>query len=202
MRKILILVLYLINIGFALENLGTYGKVYNIAEEDILDWIQKHSKLPQISKKEINKKVDEASTIHINLPIAKKDNIRKEKIIYTVPQDIVIEGKLIAKKGTKINVLKKIHLSKVYIVLADYMLKDFKHFDKETNAVFLITQGNIHKLDKKFKDLTIYAALPQVIKALRVKKIPSIVYQENDELVIYEKGYPNGSKKANTNSSN
>ncbi|RMD45800.1 MAG: hypothetical protein D6831_02905, partial [Aquificota bacterium] len=60
-----------------------------------------------------------------------------------------------------------------------------------------------YKLDKKFKNLTIYAALPQIIRTLKIKKIPSVVYQEKDKLIIYEKGYPNGKvKKLNNNSSN
>ena len=196
MRALIIAFLSFIYVGFAIENLGTYGKVYKIAEEDILQWIQKNAKLPKISQKEIQKKIEKASTIEVELPISKEDNVRYEKIIYEVPQDIVIDGKLIAKKGTKINVLEKIKLSKTYIVLADYMLPDFVDYNQRTNAVYLITSGNISKLEKKYPDLVIYGALPQVIQALRVKKIPSVVYQYKDYLVIYEKGYSNGKVKA------
>jgi len=196
--RVLIIILSFIYVGFAIENLGTYGKVYEIAEEDILKWIKKNAKLPNLSKTEIEEKLRKNAKIDINLSVAKEDKTRKEKIIYTVHKDIVVNGTVLAKAGTKINVLEKIRLSRTYIVLADYMLPDFVEYGKNGNTVFLITKGNIYELDKKYPDLFIYGALPQVIRALRVRKIPSIVYQEDDKLVIYEKGYPDGKVKTNT----
>ena len=203
MRKAIstFLLLGLINLGYALENLGTYGKVYQIEEEDIIEYIKKNAKLPKFSRKYIQQKIHEAAQIDINLPVNKRDKVRYEKLVYIVPNDIVIEGKLIAKKGTKINVLEKVKLHNTYIILADYMLPYFLDWNKKTNAVYLITQGNVFDLQKKYPNLRIYAGFPIVLSSLRVKSIPSIVYQYQDRLVILEKGFPNV-KKNNKHNSN
>ncbi|ACO04949.1 hypothetical protein PERMA_A0024 (plasmid) [Persephonella marina EX-H1] len=196
MRKIIsiFLSLGLIGFGYSLENLGTFGKVYQIEEEDIIEYIKKNAKPPKFSREYIQRKIHAAAQVDVNLPVNKRDNVRYEKIIYTVPNDIIIEGKLIAKKGTKINVLKEIKLHNTYVILADYMLPYFLDWNKKTNAVYLITQGNILDLQKKYPDLRIYAGFPKVLSSLKVKSIPSIVYQYQDKLVILEKGFPNDKK--------
>lgn len=191
----------LINLGYAFENLGTYGKVYQIEEEDIIEHIKRNAKLPKFSRKYIQQKIHAAAQININLPVNKRDKVRYEKLIYTVPNDIVIEGNLIAKEGTKIDILKKIKLHNTYIILADYMLPYFLDWNKKTNAVYLITQGNVLDLQKKYPNLRIYAGFPKVLSSLKVKSIPSIVYQYQDKLVILEKGFPNA-KKDNKHTSN
>lgn len=203
MRKAISIVLLfgLISFGYALENLGTFGKVYQIEEEDIIEYIKKNAKIPKFSKKYIQQKIHAAAQINLNLPVNKRDKVRYEELVYTVPKDIVIEGKVIAKKGTKINVLKKIKLHNTYIILADYMLPYFLDWDKKTNAVYLITQGNILDLQKKYPNLRIYAGFPKVLSSLKVNSIPSIVYQHQDKLVILEKGFPNA-KKDNKHNSN
>lgn len=198
MKKIFLVLILFISFGYGLENLGTYGKVYTIEEEDIIEYIKKNAKLPKFSKKEIENKIHKAAQIDLNLPVNKRDNIRHEKIIYTIPNDIVIEGKVIAKKGTKINVLDRIHLHNTYIVLADYMLPYFLDWNRNNNVVYLITQGNIYDLQKKYPNLRIYAGFKLVLSSLKVKSIPSIVYQHQDKLVILEKGFPNA-KKVNDN---
>lgn len=189
--RIFLIVLLLLTLtnSFAIENLGTYGKVYEIEEEDILEYVKRNAKMPSFSQDEIRKKIRKAADVNLNLPVNKRDNVRFERIIYTVPDDIVINGTVIAKKGTQINVLQQIKLSRTYIVLADYMLPYFLDWSKKTNAVFLITKGNILDLEEKYPNITIYAALPEVVKALRVRSIPSIVYQSEDRLVILEKGF-------------
>jgi len=194
MKYLLVLALFLVSTTYAIENLGTYGKVYKIAEEDIIEYIKKSAKLPKFSRKYIQQKIHAAAQINVNLPVNKRDNIRYERIIYTVHNDIIIEGKLIAKKGTKIDILKKIKLHNTYIILADYMLPYFLDWSKETNAVYLITQGNILDLQNKYPNLRIYAGFPKVLSSLKVKSIPSIVYQYQNKLVILEKGFPNGKK--------
>jgi len=199
MKKAIILLLSLISFGYSVENLGTYGKVYDIEEEDIIEYIEQNAKLPKFSEKEIQEKIHFAAQINLNLPVNKRDNVRYEKIIYEVPNDVIIEGKLIAKKGTKIDVLKKVKLQSTYIVLADYMIPYFSDWNKKTNATYLITQGNILDLQEKYPDLRIYAGFPNVISALRVKSIPSIVYQNGDKLVILEKGFPNAKKNSQYN---
>lgn len=192
MRFLVLLTALLIGISsYAVENLGVYGKTYKIAEEDILKWIKENAKLPKISKKEIEEKIKKAASVSIDIPVAKRDRVRQEKVIYEVPQDIVINGKLIAKKGTKINVLERIKLHRKYIILADYMLPKFA--DKsDVNTVFLLTSGNVKDAEEKYRDILIYGATKQILKSLKVEKVPSIVYQKGDSLVIEERAWKDG----------
>lgn len=190
MRGLLVVLLLFVNV-FAIENLGTYGKVYKIAEEDILEWIKRNATVPKITKKVVEEKIKKAASVSLNIPVAKRDKVREEEIIYVVPQDIVINGKLIAKKGTKINVLKRVKLHRKYIVLADYMLPKMINY-ADYNTVFLLTSGNVLDVERKYKDILVYGANEAILRALRIEKIPSIVYQHKDKLIILEKAYKNG----------
>ncbi len=177
--------------SFGLENLGVYGKVYPIEEKNILEEIQKKSK--RVSFENFEKLLRKSTTMNIDLPVAKRLRINYFSIIYTVPQDVYIEGKLIARKGEEINVLKKIQLHRIYVVLNDYMIPGFTSFAKRyPNTVFLIAKGNVYDLDLRYPNLRIYGALPRIVKALRVKAVPSIVYQHEDKLVVVEVPWAEG----------
>lgn len=127
-------------IVFGIDNMGTYGKTYDIAEEHLLEKI-KSAKLKHIpNTKELLMKT---SLIDLGLPIAKKDNVRKEKATFTVPADFVVDGKVIAKKGDVINVLERIKSYKQYIVCSDEMIKTYAEYAKHNNVVFLISKGNV-----------------------------------------------------------
>lgn len=191
---LLILILSIIaNFSFGLENLGVYGKVYPIEEKNILEEIQK--KLKRISFKDFDfeKLLRKSATMNIDLPVAKRLKTNYFSIIYAVPQDVYIEGKLIARKGERINVLKKIQLHRIYVVLNDYMIPGFTSFAKRyPNTVFLIAKGNVYDLNLRYPNLRIYGALPRIVKALRVKAVPSIVYQHEDKLVVVEVPWAEG----------
>jgi len=193
MYFLLIALLLSLYTTFALENLGVYGQIYRIEERSILEEIKKKASKQTISYKDIERAISKASTIDIELPVSKTLNVRKHKVIYTVPQDVYIGGRLIAKKGDRINVLKKVKLHRIYVVLNDYMIPQFLDFARRyPNTVFLIAKGNIYELDKKYKDHKFYGALPQVIKALRVRAVPSIVYQREDLLYVVEVPWSEG----------
>ena len=171
--------------AFALEHLGVYGRVYPIREESILEKI-KNGVLPRISKSDIEEKLRRATAINLSLPAAKALRVEEEEIIYTVPRDIKVGDTVIAKKGEKVNVLERIQLQRVYVFLDDYMIKDFLEFAKKYPTTFLITKGDVYELRAKHPDLSIYMAIPLIVKRLNVKAVPTIVYQSGTKLVKVE----------------
>jgi len=182
-------VLLLTSNSLALENLGTFGKTYTIAEEDLLEKIQREAVLPHFTEKDIEEIIRKRSYINLHLPNALRDRFREKKIIYTVPEDFVIDGEVIARKGEKINVLQRLKIPVTYIVLKDYQLPAFIDYAKKDLVTFLIVEGNIYDLQKKYPDLRIYAGFPNVLRVLGVERVPSIVYQSGDRLIIFEKAW-------------
>ena len=187
--KITLLLILFASSSYALENLGTYGKTYSIAEEDLLEKVQKEAVLPRFSPKDFMELLKERSYFDFGLPNALRDRIREKRIIYTVPEDLVIGGRVIAKKGERINVLKRVHIPVTYIVLKDYQLPAFLKYAQKDTVTFLVVKGNVYELQRKYPELRIYAGFPRVLKALGVKRVPSIVYQSGDKLVIIEKAW-------------
>lgn len=185
---VIVFILALFGFSFAFENLGTYGKVYPVEEEDLMEYIFNTSKKPVINFEET---LNRRTVINESIPVATKDSVRKEKVIYTVPEDIVINGQVIARKGDKINVLERVKLSKTYVVLADYMIEDFLKYASD-RTYYLVVSGDIRQLEMKYPDLWIFGGFKLILDALKVKRIPSVVYQENDYLVIKEFRYVKG----------
>ena len=116
----------------------------------------------------------------------KKLRIKEEEIVYTVPSDIRIGDKIVAKRGERINVLEKIKLRKVYVFLEDKMLPQFLDFAKRYPTTFLITKGNVYDLQKKYPDLSIYMAFPIILERLGIEKVPTLIYQSGRKLVKVE----------------
>jgi len=165
-----------------LINLGIHGNVYKIEEQSILDRIRSYKEI----RVNLEEKLRRAAEINLNLPINKALKVKEEKIIYTVPDDVVVGKKVIAKKGEKINVLARIKLRKIYVFLEGDMLRSFLDFARKYNTVFLITKGNVYELQKKYPNLKIYMALPLIVKRLKINGVPTLVYQHEDKLVKVE----------------
>jgi len=184
----LILTLFVSN-SYALENLGTYGKTYSIAEEDLLEKIQREAVLPRFSPQEIKELLRRKSYVNFHIPNALRDRVRKRRVIYTVPEDLVVDGRVIARKGEKINVLERLHIPVTYIVLKDYQLPAFVKYAERDTVTFLIVEGNVYELQRKYPEFRIYAGFPRILKVLGVERVPSIVYQSGDKLVVVEKAW-------------
>lgn len=177
--------------AFSLEHLGIYGRVYPIKEKSILERLRS-AKPPHIHKGEIEKKLLRAAEVNLGLPAAKALRVSEERVIFKAPRDLRVEGRLIVKKGSVVNVLEKITLSRVYVFLDDYMLRDFVSFAEKSPATFLITRGNVLEARKRYPDLTIYMALPVIVEKLKIRAVPTVVYQSGDRLIKVEVPWAEG----------
>jgi hypothetical protein len=185
----------LVSSSYALENLGTFGKTYPILEEDILEKIKREAIIPRFSSDYFEGILRRSLYVDYHVPNALRDRIREKKVVYTVPIDIVIDGKVIARKGERIDVLKRVKIPVTYIVVKDYQLPAFVDYAEKDNVTYLVVQGNIYELEKKYPGLRIYAAVPKVLKVLGIERVPSIVYQSGDRLIIIEKAWLGESAK-------
>lgn len=177
--------LFLLANAFALEHLGIYGRVYPIKEENLLEKL-KRATILKADYAQIEDKLREVARVDLNLPTAKALKVYEEEVTYTAPEDLKIGEKVIIRKGERINVLERIQLTKVYVFLDDYMIKDFLGFAKKYPTTFLITKGNVLEVKEKYPDLMIYMALPLIVERLKVKAVPTVVYQSGTKLVRVE----------------
>ncbi|MDQ7082111.1 MAG: hypothetical protein Q9N34_03330 [Aquificota bacterium] len=171
--------------AFCIEHLGIYGRVYPIKEESILERL-KSAKPLHIRTEEIEKKLLKAAEVNLGLPVAKALRISEDRLIFKAPRDLRVGSRVIVKKGEEVNVLEKITLSRIYVFLDDYMLKDFVSFAKRYPVTFLITRGNVLSVRRRYPDLTIYMALPVIVERLKIKAVPTVVYQSGDRLIKVE----------------
>lgn len=170
---------------FGIDNIGTYGQTYPIAEEHLLEKIKNSKIQPIPNTKEL---LIKTSVIDLGLPIAKKDSFRRNKPQFIVPEDFIVDGKLVAKKGQVINLLERVKGDRQYVALSDAMMADYAKYARDNrNVVFLLTKGNVMEMQERYPEFYIYACLPQVAKILDIKKIPSIIYQYENELIVIER---------------
>ncbi len=183
---------FLFNTGVAaLEHLGIYGRVYPIKEESILERL-KHARLPNIRREDIEKKLIESAEIDLGLPVAKSLRIYEENLILKAQKDLTVGGKIIARKGETIDALEKMTLSRVYVFLEDYMIRDFINFARKYPTTFLITKGNVLEARMRYPDLTIYMAVPIIVDRLGITAVPTLVYQSENKLVKVEVPWAEG----------
>lgn len=177
--------------AFSVEHLGIYGRVYPIKEESILERLRS-AKPPHIHTGEIEKKLLRAAEVNLGLPAAKSLRVSEDRLIFKAQRDLRVGDRLIVKKGGEVNVLEKITLSRIYVFLDDYMLESFVSFAKKYPATFLITRGNVLSARKRYPDLTIYMALPVIVEKLKIKAVPTVVYQSGDRLIKVEVPWAEG----------
>jgi len=185
----LLIGLWAFALAFSVEHLGIYGRVYPIKEKSILEKLRS-AKPPHIQ--EIEKKLLRAAEVDLGLPTAKALRVFENRLTFKAQRDLRVGDRLIVKRGEEVNVLEKIALSKIYVFLDEYMLKDFVPFAKKYPATFLITRGNVLEARKRYPDLTIYMALPVIVEKLKIKAVPTVVYQSGDRLIKVEVPWAEG----------
>ncbi|GER94910.1 hypothetical protein A45J_2676 [hot springs metagenome] len=107
-----------------------------------------------------------------------------------MPEDLIIDGKVIAKKGQVINVLDKVKLTTKYLFLKDYQMPLFeKLVSKNRNIAAVIIQGDLLPLNEKYPNHRIYMGSRQLIDKFGITGVPSMVYQEGTSIVVEEIPY-------------
>lgn len=171
-----------------LLNLGTYGSTYPVVEPDMMTEIEQAQR--NISYEEMYKKARDSYRVDIYLPDVKKKTVRTLTFNYTVPEDLIIDGQVIAQKGQVINLLEKVNIRFRYLFIKDYQLPLYKKLrTKYHNLKAVLVQGDMIELEKKCPDCGLYLANQALIDKFQITGVPSLVYQDGAKIVVEEIPY-------------
>lgn len=186
--------------GAFAKNIGQYGQVFQVNEEDIRQIIMKRLESMQQSgeltyvQREIEQRVAEHTIRPKPLTLT---TTSKPKTFYIDPTVIVSQnlwtpnGLLIAKEGTRINPFERIHyLKTLFFFNADDTRQVAwvkKHYTDYNHVKFILTGGDVRVAAELFG--RIYFDVNGLISTkLHIKHVPSIVNQEGLNWQVREIG--------------
>lgn len=186
--------------GVSAKNIGQYGQVFPVVEEDIRHIIMKrlqsmkHSgELAQVQRT-IEQRVAEHTIRPKPLPFTTTSNPSTFRIdpTVTVSQDIWAPGGLlIAKAGQRINPFERIHFLKTLIFFnaddARQVAWVKQHYADYHHVKFILTGGDVRVAAEQFG--RIYFDINGLIATkLHIKHVPSIVTQDGLHWQVKEIG--------------
>lgn len=183
-------------------NLGVYGQVYPIQEQDFLVFI--HDRLQQLEKSgklnTLKNQFIARVKAHVYRPtpvdgLTTTDNPKTfyDDPTFTVVHDMTdMNGHIIARKGTIIRPLSTITLHSVWLFFnADdprqiaWALSMVKiHPDRIVK--FILVRGDISKAEKALNGRIYFDQEGLISKKLGLKHIPCVVEQQGDRLLVRE----------------
>lgn len=186
--------------GYAMD-CGTQGSVYEIKEQDALQWIYK--KLQQMENNgEIIRhqdKLKERVVLSLERPTPVKGLKPTEKprafekdLTITVASDITdVEGKLIHKAGTRVNPLSQHFYHKTLLFLDGDNPKQLQwalnQYQQNPRLVKLVlVNGPVLALMKTLKIPFYFDQAGRLVQYFNIEQIPAIVSQAKDKLKIRE----------------
>jgi len=128
--------------------------------------------------------------VDIYLPDVKEKSKRDMSFTYMVPEDLIIDGRAVAKKGQVINVLEKVKLTTKYLFLKDYQMPLFDRLTKkDRNIAAIVIQGDLLPIIEKYPNHRIYIGSRQLIEKFGITGVPAMVYQDGMSIIVEEIPY-------------
>lgn len=212
-----LLVTVLMNLAYAecvsAKELGTFGAVYPVVEEDLIKKIQEYIARIDMPRYEREQK-DKARKYILNykpgsipgkLPVADKDSVFSVDMSYTLDFDIPDgKGGILYPKGYTFNPLDYTFLSKTIVLLDGTDRRQIKWFKsspwhKRLDVTVLLTNGTYHVLSKDLKRPVFYASR-KIIERFNIKALPSVVVQNGNVMNVHEYDPGDASQKISNNS--
>ncbi|MFA6195339.1 MAG: hypothetical protein WC656_01690 [Sulfurimonas sp.] len=194
MNKLLVLLMVSFTYSFALVDLGTHGATGDIKEKNFMDEVEEKSKdiNATLLQQQLQDGEDEYLTVQRVVPVCTKTQKRFFTPTFVVPADIVMpDGRVIAKAGevhNTLEVMKKNNIAidryMMFIDAQDDTQVKLSHMYKNQGYVF-ITNGSIKEYEEKTKIPTFKADAISIEK-FNIQCSPSLVIQQNNELIVYE----------------
>lgn len=189
-----------ISLAAAGQNLGTYGEVFEIEEEDCLDMI--HRKLMENKHKKLD--ISKVSELAKKLKPVEGITETGEAREFKYDPSIVLnrdlkntKGIVFARKGQRINPLDKTSLSKPIVFIDGTKEKHIQYAASQLKmnalAKVVLTKGNPFQAGHEIKMLIPETFLDEVTffdqhglltKRLGIRHVPAIVYQIPNEKVL------------------
>ncbi len=194
---------WLILFGNALhaKDLGTYGAIYAIQEQDALEWItQKLEALQASGALEQQKmKLKEKAKLAIMRPkpvhglrYTSEPRTFFQDLTVTVPHDILgLDGVLIHKAGTRLNPLNNMSSSKALVFLdgddkdqIEWAIQEYA--TREGVAKLVLVNGPIIELMQAHDIPFFFDQAGRLVKKFNIEQVPAIVEQKGKRLMISE----------------
>ncbi len=203
-RFIFILILTILSSSSSLvyaRDLGQYGQVFEIKEQDIIEYIK--SRLSNLGASgELNqhheiitKKIEKQ--VRTPTPVAGLIQTQKQRVFYFDPTYEVKEtitdhiGQVIARAGDKINPLDKVSLTKS-LVFIDGTVKEQVDFALAMNTAhpdavkIILVNGSPLDLQEKHNIWIYFDQQGYLINKLGIMQVPAVVVQDGKKLKIEE----------------
>ncbi|MBA8667342.1 type-F conjugative transfer system protein TraW [Holosporaceae bacterium 'Namur'] len=177
------------------KDFGISGHTYEIAEEDIIEFINK--KLASADLNKINEDMKERTRQYIERPPqvegiiqAKEDKVFYYDPTYTLDRDIIDHnGTIIHFKGKKVNPLEYIPLREALLFIDG---DNERHIElaleernkREGKVKIILTKGSPLKLQRKHKVWIYFDQGGLITKKFGIKEVPAVVEQEGLKLRI------------------
>jgi conjugal transfer pilus assembly protein TraW len=188
------------NAGWATD-LGVYGSIYDIREQNALKWIETRLTELQASGaiERQQEKLKEKALASIHRPKPVKGLTRtttprqfEKDLTLTVPSDIKdADGRVIHKAGTKINPLTQLPTHKSLLFLdgndeAQIRWGLAEYQKRNEMAKLILVNGPVIDLMKKHEIRFYFDQWGKLVDYFNIKQVPAIVEQVNEKLLISE----------------
>lgn len=198
MKRILIPILFIAALSALAADLGTVGKVYKIAEQDMMAEIEERASKVDwkaVLKRETENIKKKAGDANLKLPMAVKKRSFYLDMTYSLDHDINTydqQGKItgvLYPKGFKYNPLDYIKVKETYVILNGNRNAEVDWFKKKyalTPLVYpLITEGNALQVAEKI-GRPVYVLQDNMKKIFKLEHTVSIVYPEGRRMRVDE----------------
>lgn len=189
-------------------DLGAKGPIEMIAERDLIEVMKERVALVDWEAK----KTDAlerfwGNQTFIQLPVARKDNVRRIDPTVIVTKDIVTStGEFVAKAGDRVNPLNTRPLTQAYIVFDPLDKKQVERV-KAVSAELKPTVAAVNYLVTQFDkengwdsytaisdalDAPIYLLTSDVKKRFQIEKVPTVITADKTHFIVTEKAIKSG----------
>jgi len=192
-----LLMLVLVGNGASLplpaRDLGKHGHVVEIAEENIIEFLNtKSNLLPKDQKEALFKKMQQEAVYRARNPKPQHLPEAKAKRIFTYDPTIVLnqdifdhEGKIIAKKGERYNPLTAVTLIEP-LCFFDGSKKEHLLWAESQKGKWVLTAGSPYEIEEQ-KNIPVYFDQGgELVNKLGINAIPALVTQNGSLLQIEE----------------
>lgn len=185
----------------AAESLGRLGRVYEITEQDFIEYITARAKAEQASGELNAKKTRFAEKIKRSAtepePVEGLSTTIEEKFFYYDPS-VTTEynvtdntGRIVVPAGTTVNPLRLMNFTKslVFFDARDHVQREYVerlYRNEKGKTKLILTGGETATLMKEWNTRVYFDQRGWLVKRLGITHVPAIVSQEDDLLKIHE----------------
>lgn len=178
-----------------------YGNVYEIQEEDALEWISKKLNQLQITgelekqqnvlKEKARQRIYRPKPV-MNLKKTIKSRTFTHDLTIVVPEDILdADGQIIYAKGMTINPLKNMNSQKALLFFdgddseqVQWALKEY--YRRDQLAKLILINGSIIDLMQQTEIRFYFDQSGRLIQHFQIEQIPAVVEQKGEKLIVSE----------------